>query len=155
MMVSGAQSQAEERVLGFGGYGPARMGDTPAEVSRALGEPVQCSYLAGSCVCATLGEYPLAIVFVFGLDRHPGLDVVFTSSRQVVAARGLRVGDSVRRLRRLFPHVHRSGHAGYPGYTRYIVGHHRLGLLADVHRGHIAGFVVGRRHYLDYEEFCA
>jgi hypothetical protein len=44
---------------------------------------------------------------------------------------------------------------GYPGYSRYIVGNERMGLLADVRRGRIAGFIVGKRRYFDYEEFCA
>lgn len=153
--VGGARSTTTAPTLGFDGYGPAHVGNTPSQVRQRLGEPLECHYLSGSCVCATLGEYPTSVTFVYRLDGHSGLDVIFTSSRDVVVSRGLRVGDSVSHLRNLFPHAHETGHVGYSGYKRFLVSHGALGILAEVHRGRIAGFIVGKKRYFNYEEFCA
>jgi hypothetical protein len=141
--------------LDFGGYGPARTGDTPGQVRQALGEPVECHYLAGSCVCATLGDYPSIVVFVFRLDRRAGLDLIFTSSREVVVSRGLRVGDSVGRMRSLYPHTHKTSDGPYGRYKRFLVSRGPLGILAETRRGRITGFIVGKKRFFDYEEFCA
>jgi hypothetical protein len=153
--IGSARSATATRTLGFGGYGAARVGDTPAEVRRHLGEPLECHSLAGSCVCASLGEYPTSVTFVYRLDRQSGLDVIFTSSREVVVARGLHVGDSIGRMRSLYPHTHETGHVGYSGYKRFLVSRGALGILAEVQRGRITGFIVGKKRFFNYEEFCA
>jgi hypothetical protein len=150
-----SRSSAAGPVLGFGGYGALRIGDSPAEVNRALGTSLECNDLGGGCVCASLGEGLSSLTFVYRLDRQSGLDVIFTSSPDVAVARGLRVGDSIARMKNLFPHAHESGSVGYPGYKRFLVSHGALGIQASVHRGRIEGFLVGKKRFFDYEEFCA
>jgi hypothetical protein len=155
LLAAPSRSSAASPVLSFGGYGSVRIGDSPAEVNRALGTPLECNYLGGGCVCASLGEGLSSLTFVYRLDRRGGLDVIFTSSPDITVARGLRVGDSIARMKNLFPHAHEGGSVGYSSYKRFIVSHGALGIQASVHRGRIEGFLVGRKRFFNYEEFCA
>lgn len=146
---------AAEPVLRFDGYGPAQLGDTPGEISREFGVSMECNYLGGPCVCSSIGEGRAAVVFAYQLDSAPGLDLIFTVARHVVAARGLQVGDSLGRMRQLFPHAHEAGRTGYSGNRRLVVGRGRLGILAEIHRGHIVELMAGKRRFFDYVEFCS
>lgn len=150
-----AGSAASKPALRFDGYGSAQLGDTPGEVSEKLDVPMECHYLGGPCVCSSIGEGRGSIVFVYQLDGQAGLDLVFTGSRQVVASRGLQVGDSLGRMRKLFPHAHETRQAGYSGYRRFVVGNGRLGILGELHRGHIVELIAGKRRFFDYVEFCS
>jgi hypothetical protein len=147
-------SSAAEPVLRFDGYGSVRLGDTPGEVEDKLGS-MECHYLGGPCVCSTLGEGRSSIVFVYMLDGAPGLDLVFTYSQQVVATGGLQIGDSLARLRKLFPHAHDVGRRGYSDDRSFVVGLGRLGILAEIHRGHVVSLIAGKRRFFDYVEFCS
>jgi hypothetical protein len=150
-----AGSAARIPRLGLNGYGDVQLDSPPHKVRTKLGEPLTCFHLGGRCVCARATDGTPDLTFVFGLDRVAGLDVIFTGSRAVFGPRALRVGDSIGRMRRLFPHTHRLRRPGYPGFQRFAFARGSRGLLAEARRGRIVMLVTGKKRFLAYDEFCA
>lgn len=147
------QGAAPER-MGFGAYGDARIGDTPRQVRSKIAGVESCRRLGGRCVCASVEVGGRSVTFVYRLDRRPGADLIFTSSSAVRGPRGIRVGDSARRLKRLFPHTKRLRPI-YGGYQRFAVYRHRVGLLALARGGRIIQLTTGKRRFFHYEEYCS
>ncbi len=141
--------------LGLNGYGAIQLGSPPRTVRAKLGDPLTCFHLGGRCVCARATAGTPDLTFVFGLDGRAGLDVLFTESRAVAGPRGLRVGDRIGRMRRLFPHTHRLRRPGYPGFERFSFARGSRGLLAETRHGRIVMLVTGKKRFLAYDEFCA
>jgi hypothetical protein len=137
----------------FGAYGDARVGDTPAEVRRKVPGLEPCHRLSGSCVCASVEVGERSVVFVYRLDRSSRVDLIFTSSSAVPGPRGIRVGDGVNRLKRLFPNAH-PGPTIY-GTRHFVVNKGRIGLLAAVRGGQITQLTTGRNRFFDYVEYCS
>jgi hypothetical protein len=145
---------ASPQPLGFGSYGEARIGDTAAQVRAKVPGVEPCHLLAGRCVCASVEVGQRAVTFVYALDLRSSLDLIFTNSTAVPGPRGIRVGDSVRELRRLFPNAHpiRPIHIG----SRYfVVNHGRLGMLVLVRDGRIFQITTGKNRFFHYEEYCS
>lgn len=151
--VSAAEAAAPER-MGFGSYGQVKVGDTPSEVRRLLPLVEPCRRLGGRCVCDALEVGNRSVNIVYALDRRPGVDLITTSANSVVGPRGLSVGDSIRRLKRLFPSARRrpSIHLGFP---RWIVNRGRIGLLVAARAGRIYSLVTGKNRFFHYEEYCS
>jgi hypothetical protein len=122
--------------MGFGTYGQVKIGDTPAEVRRVAPLVEPCRRLGGRCVCDTVEAGNRSVTFVYALDRRPGMDLITTTAASVTGPRGLRAGDSTRRLKRLFPSARRRPPI-YPGFPRWIVNRGRIGLLVVARGGRI------------------
>lgn len=139
--------------MGFGAYGDARVGDTPAEVRQKVPGLESCHRLSGLCVCASVEVGARSVVFVYRLDRSSRVDLIFTSSSAVPGPRGIRVGDGVGRLKRLFPNAHR-GPTIY-GTRHFVVNKGQIGLLASVRGGRIAQLTTGKNRFFNYVEYCS
>jgi len=139
--------------MDFGTYGEARVGDTPAEVQQKVPGLEPCHQLSGMCVCASVEVGTRSVVFVYRLDRSSRVDLIFTSSSAVPGPRGIRVGDGVNELKRLFPNAHR-GPTIY-GTPHFVVNKGRIGLLASVRGGRITQLTTGKNRFFNYVEYCS
>lgn len=153
-VTAGIGHGAAPEPLGFGSYGDVRVGDTPRQVRGKVAGVESCRRLGGRCVCASAEVGGRSVTFVYRLDRRLGTDLIFTSSSAVRGPRGIRVGDSARRLKRLFPRAKRLRPI-YGGYQRFAVYRHRVGLLALARRGRIIQLTTGKRRFFHYEEYCS
>lgn len=146
-----ASARAPEMHLG--GFDGARIGDSLAEVRQKVARIGPCYRLGGSCACASTELGDGSLTFVFGLDRASDLDFLFTSAAEIVGPRGIRVGDSPRKFKRLFPHAHHLRQM-YPHYSRLAFEKRDVALLAEVYHGKIVMLATGPARYLNYEEYC-
>jgi hypothetical protein len=134
------------------GFGPASVGMTRAQAGSALGASLRCS--AGGtvpCACATLGR--ARVTFGFADGGEPGLDFALTSDRRRPTWRGLRVGDSLARARRLHPELRRRRPG--QGGARFVAVHGRFGLMVQAHDGKVITLMTGLRRFFGADEFCA
>jgi hypothetical protein len=134
------------------GFGPVSIGMTRAQAGSALGTTLRCS--AGGtvpCACATLDR--ARVTFGFADGGEPGLDFVLTGDRRRSTWRGLRVGDTLARARRLHPELRRRmpGQGG----ARFVAAHGRFGLQIQVSEGKVLSLMTGLRRFFGADEFCA
>lgn len=137
---------------------------TLAGAIRALGVPSSCGRVPGFRSFASVTWRELRLRMVFGTygpvpPRGPCaaagrivLDSAFATGRRWRTGRGLRVGDSVAKLRRLYPHAHRKrflrGIRPVDGWwlvvrlSRVPDRHFVPTLLATARGGHVTGLVV-------------
>lgn len=151
--IAAAGNAAAPEPMDFGTYGEARVGDTPAEVRQKVPGLEPCHQLSGMCVCASVEVGARSVVFVYRLDRNSRVDLIFTSSSAVPGPRGIRVGDGVNRLKRLFPNAHR-GPTIY-GTPHFVVNKGRIGLLASIRGGRITQLTTGKNRFFNYVEYCS
>jgi hypothetical protein len=135
------------------GFGPVSVGMTRAQAGAALGASLRCS--AGGtvpCACATLGR--ARVTFGFADGGGPGLDFVLTGDRRRTTWRGLRVGDSMKRARRLHPELRRRA-PRQPGTARFAAVYDRFGLQVQARQGKVITLMTGLRRFFGADEFCA
>jgi hypothetical protein len=135
------------------GFGPVSVGMTRAEAGSALGANLRCS--AGGtvpCACATLDR--ARVTFGFADGGEPGLDFVLTGDRRRSTWRGLRVGDTLKRARRLHPELRRRA-PRQPGTARFVAAHGRFGLQVQASQGKVITLMTGLRRFFGADEFCA
>jgi hypothetical protein len=152
MIATPGEAAAPEH-MGFGTYGEVRVGDTHGEVLRKVSGVESCHRLGGRCVCASVEVGERNVTFVYRLDLRDDVDLIFTNSSAVPGPREIRVGDTVRRLKTLFPHAHRV--PPIYGSPRFVVNRGRIGLLALARGGRITQLTTGRNRFFDYVEYCS
>jgi hypothetical protein len=145
--------------------GPWRTGATPtfAAAVAAFGRETTCTRLKTLSAFATAEWRRLGLRMVFGSYGSGGarpcrarravfLDNAHAYGKQWQTSRGLRVGDSLAELHRLYPQArlrtYTYGVAPVRGWwlvvrTSNLPDHHRLpALLAETHAGHVTELVV-------------
>jgi hypothetical protein len=135
--------------LSLAGMGKARFGMTFAQVHRAFGSRLRC--IAGRpCVCAAV-QYRPNVTLVFGRDRRLRLIAANNTDdgARVVTGRGLALGDSQARMKRLYPKSRRVG-----GGPRYRWTRGTRGYVWNFSEGPLTQIVAGYKSALLTDEFC-
>jgi hypothetical protein len=135
--------------LTLSGIGDARFGMTFARIRRAVGSRFRCT--AGNpCRCARNTGRP-NVTFVFGADRRLGLIVadLVPGGARAVTGRGVALGDSEQKLRRLYPKARRIDDTPRYRWTRNYRGY-----IFDFANGPLSSIVAGYKSLLLSDEFC-
>lgn len=137
------------RTVGFGGYGPAKWGQTVAQSEQALGVHFDCSGTSCHCPTAT-PSLPVQLAFANGR-----LVAAWTYDPSVRAARGIQVGASVATVREAFPHAKkRQGPIGGAD-TTYLLARGSAGVIAfELTRSKVSGFDAGPSASAFSQELC-
>ncbi|MGI8412832.1 MAG: hypothetical protein ACR2QA_10155 [Solirubrobacteraceae bacterium] len=123
------------------GYGPVRYGMTFDEADEVLGGRLSCVLGdENGCGCAVVrGDQQPAFLF----DQNFELDIV---SGAKLTTRGLRVGDSTRKLKRTYSPLKRINSYGFGLGTAYVFRSGTRALLFGVNKGNVV-FIAGQRRY--------
>jgi len=151
-MTAAATALPRDATLSTAGLGPIRIGMTEAEVEQAGGRAITRQESGGGseCTTATLGKN------LFGLFDGPRLARIYVNSRLYATRKGIRVGDSERRVLAVYGrNLTRSRHTYVTGgsYLKLTVGNRRIVFDTDGRR--VTQISSGRKPEIDYVEGCA
>jgi hypothetical protein len=135
--------------LTLAGMGRARFGMTFAQVRRALGPRVTCDH-GNPCVCASLQNRP-NVTLVFGDAGRLNLIVADAAEKgaRVVTGRGLALGDSQQRMKRVYAAARKVADGPRYRWTRGTRGY-----IFDFSDGPLTEIVAGQKSALLSEEYC-
>ena len=132
-------------VLTFAGLGPVEIGMSPRRAERVSGLDIRLTEVTRGCFQGPIGPRRLG---AFVLVRHG----------RVRTAKGLRVGDSRRRLRRRYRgRLHSRPAPLGPGFTIFELrrGNREIHFVVQDSTGTIREISAGRRPEVDFSEGCA
>ncbi len=132
------------------GLGPVRIGATVAAAERHLGHSLRINRNASPpCGVGIISKRLKADVLVTG----PRIAVIDVRGGPLSTTRGIRVGDSVAKLKRRYKRLRRFAefYSHLPAYE-YRRGNRKL--LFFTRRGRVTAMSAGRRPEVDYVEGC-
>lgn len=134
--------------LTLAGMGRARFGMTFQEVRRRLGARLVCNH-GNPCVCASV-QYRPNVTLVFGDAGRLNLIVADAGKgAHVVTGRGLGLGDSEARMKRVYPASRKIGRGLRYRWTRGTRGY-----VFDFSDGPLSEIVAGQKRALLTDEYC-
>jgi hypothetical protein len=135
--------------LTLSGIGDARFGMTFAQIRRKVGSRFRCTS-GNPCRCARTTTRP-NVTYSFGPDRRLRLIVadLTPGGARAVTGRGVGLGDSERKLRRLYPAARIIDRTPRYRWTRNFRGY-----IFDFSSGPLTSIVAGYKSQLLNEEFC-
>lgn len=139
--------------VSLAGYGPLKFGMGAKAVDRAAPRGIDCTSVGDSagCDCATVNGLR-GVRLLFG-GRARGLDIIEVGRRGVATDRGLAVGDSVAKLRRRYPRLHRISSFGFGNRPAWVYKLHGRALIFGLSAGgrRVGGIVAQRRYSREFE----
>jgi hypothetical protein len=139
--------------LGFGGLGPVHIGMTVAEIEQVTGRTMVLVFGdRRSCRLWRLRGAPDGLSLMLAHGRLARVDAFRGRWR---SRRGIRIGDSERKVRRLHRGVRSEPHPYVPGGEYLIVGGRRRMIFEMSAAGTVMSFRGGRAREIGYTEGCA
>jgi hypothetical protein len=144
-----AHSSRATAHLTLAGMGRARFGMTFVQARRALGARVTCEQ-GNPCLCASI-QYRPNVTLVFGDAGRLNLIVADATEKgaRVVTGRGLGLGDSQARMKRVYPAARLVADGPRYRWTRGTRGY-----VFDFSGGPLGEIVAGQKRALLTDEYC-
>jgi hypothetical protein len=150
-----AAPHGEPRV-GFAGYRGVRVGMTPAEASRAYGEPLVASAppFGEASECHHL--HPEGAIGPASFMVFEGVVVRVEVRRgDVLTERGVGVGSSEDEVRAAYPEAASSPHHYVDGHYLTVTGEDGLAIVFETDGERVTEYRAGRRPEVDWIEGCS
>lgn len=154
LLPAGAQADITKRnrVTTFG-LGPLKIGMTVQRAERVVGHPIHRTVFNAPCFTARIPPTRLG-VWVLGTGSVIGrIDVI---KRGIATRSGIRVGDSVARLRRIYRgQLHARPNFYARSKTDYVIRDGRRKVVFFTNNRKVTSYSTGRAPEINYVEGCA
>jgi hypothetical protein len=139
--------------LSTAGLGSLKIGMTIAQASRATGSPIVAHHIGGPCFSDLLKPARLG-VGILGTSYR--VAVVTITKRGLATRSGVRVGDSVQRLKSVYGNQLLAVAEFYtPSELQYELRDGNRKVIFFTTKGFITSMTAGRKPEVDYVEGCA